>query len=60
MEDVSDSIVYSTSLRVGVIGAEDLIVVATEDAVLVARKSDDQSVKKLVERLRSEGRLDLL
>ena len=42
------------------IGAEDLIVVATEDAVLVARKSDDQSVKKLVERLRSEGRLDLL
>lgn len=60
LEDVSDSIVYSTSLRVGVIGAEDLIVVATEDAVLVARKSDDQSVKKLVERLRSEGRLDLL
>ncbi|WP_300527183.1 mannose-1-phosphate guanylyltransferase/mannose-6-phosphate isomerase [Maricaulis sp.] len=60
LEDVSGSIVYSTALRVGVIGAEDLIVVATEDAVLVARKSDDQAVKKLVERLRNEGRLDLL
>lgn len=60
LTDVSDSIVYSTALRVGVIGAEDLIVVATEDAVLVARKSDDQSVKTLVERLRKEGRLDLL
>ncbi|MEX0645815.1 MAG: sugar phosphate nucleotidyltransferase, partial [Parvularculaceae bacterium] len=45
---------------VGVIGATDLIVVATSDAVLVARKDRAEDVKKLVEELKKRGREDLL
>lgn len=37
------------------LGVEDLVVVASEDAVLVARKSADQDVKAIVERLRARN-----
>jgi mannose-1-phosphate guanylyltransferase/mannose-1-phosphate guanylyltransferase/mannose-6-phosphate isomerase len=40
---------------VAAIGVEDLIVVATEDAVLVTRMDNDQEIRKAVERLRVEG-----
>jgi len=58
--DTRRSLVYSTGARVGVIGCDRIMVVATEDAVLVADMANDQDVKKLVETLRTEGRLDLL
>ena len=45
---------------VGVVGVEDLVVVATRDAVLVVRKQDAQDVKKIVEALKARGRNDLL
>ncbi|PQA88564.1 mannose-1-phosphate guanylyltransferase [Hyphococcus luteus] len=45
---------------IGAIGVEDLIIVATGDAVLVARKTHAQDVKKLVEELKRRGREDLL
>ncbi|MEQ8178425.1 MAG: mannose-1-phosphate guanylyltransferase/mannose-6-phosphate isomerase [Amphiplicatus sp.] len=45
---------------VGVIGMDDMIVVATGDAVLVAPKSRAQDVKKIVEELKKRGRDDLL
>jgi mannose-1-phosphate guanylyltransferase/mannose-6-phosphate isomerase len=38
------------------VGVEDLVVIETADAVLVARKDAVQDVKKVVERLRAEGR----
>lgn len=38
-----------------VIGVEDLIVVATADAVLVAHKSRDQEVKAVVDQLKARG-----
>jgi hypothetical protein len=38
----------------------DLVVVATRDAVLVVPRDDVQRVKELVERLRAEGRSELL
>ncbi|GGY19227.1 mannose-1-phosphate guanylyltransferase/mannose-6-phosphate isomerase [Paludibacterium paludis] len=41
---------------IAAIGVDDLIVVETADAVLVARKSDVQNVKTIVERLASAGR----
>lgn len=41
---------------VALLGVEDLIVVATSDAVLVANKGHDQDVKHLVERLKQEQR----
>lgn len=45
---------------IGAVGVEDLIIVATADAVLVARKDCAQDVKKLVEELKRRGREDLL
>jgi mannose-1-phosphate guanylyltransferase/mannose-1-phosphate guanylyltransferase/mannose-6-phosphate isomerase len=38
------------------VGLEDLVVIATDDAVLVARKDRDQDVKKIVDRLKADGR----
>jgi mannose-1-phosphate guanylyltransferase len=60
--DSSGSIVMSEpgAPLVGVVGVEDLVVVATRDAVLVVRKRDAQDVRKIVEALRAKGRSDLL
>jgi mannose-1-phosphate guanylyltransferase / mannose-6-phosphate isomerase len=41
---------------VAALGVKDLIVVATEDVVLVAPKNRDQEIKGMVERLKREGR----
>lgn len=41
-------------------GVEDLIVVDDEDALLICHRDKAQSVKKIVERLKAEGREDLL
>ncbi len=45
---------------VALVGVEDLIVVDAGDAVLICRKGDSQSVRTVVEALRSRGRNDLL
>lgn len=50
--DTHNSYIRSTSKRVAVSGVEGLIVVATDDAVLVADKSQSQQVKDLVTALR--------
>lgn len=51
-----DTLVRAESRLVTVIGAEDLIVVESPDAVLVAAKSADQDVKRAVEALKESGR----
>lgn len=55
-EDVSDTLVHASHRLVGVIGVEDLVIVETKDAVLVAKKDRVQDVKKLVEKLKAQGR----
>ncbi|MBO6697074.1 MAG: mannose-1-phosphate guanylyltransferase/mannose-6-phosphate isomerase [Maricaulis sp.] len=60
LEGAENCLVMSTGVKVGVIGCHDLVVVVTEDAVLVTEKSHDQKVKLIVEALKKEGRLDLL
>ena len=45
---------------VALLGVTDMIVVDTGDVLLVAAKERSQDVKKIVERLKKEGRLDLL
>ena len=45
---------------VALVGIEDLIVVDTGDALLICRKGESQSVRAVVEALRSAGRKDLL
>jgi len=60
LEGTRNCIVYNEagpdSIAVAAIGVEDLIIVATADAVLVVPKSDAQSVRQVVERLRAKGR----
>ncbi len=55
-EDVADSYLRSEGPLVAAIGVRDLIVVATNDAVLVAPKHQAQAVKTIVERLRAARR----
>lgn len=55
-----DCLVMSAGPKVGVIGCRDLVVVVTDDAVLVTEKSCDQQVKTIVETIKKDGRLDLL
>ena len=52
--DVGNAYVVSQGPLVCVIGLDDVVIVATEDAVLAAKKSGD--VKSVVERLIAEGR----
>ncbi len=56
LEGVSGSYVRSEDKLVAVIGMEDVVVVSTADAMLVAPKDRAQDVKAVVDRLRSEGR----
>ena len=56
MESTHCSYVHATSRLVATLGVEDLIVVETSDAVLVASKSHVQDVKLVVERLKELGR----
>jgi mannose-1-phosphate guanylyltransferase len=55
--DVQNSFISVPDKLVAVVGLEDLVVVDTDDALLICPKSRAQDVKKVVERLR-ERRLD--
>ena len=52
MRDSKDSIVMSEKLTTAVIGVEGIAVIATEDAILVTRRTDAASLKALVGDLR--------
>ncbi|MEL6108388.1 MAG: sugar phosphate nucleotidyltransferase, partial [Planctomycetota bacterium] len=59
--DTSGSIVFgSANHTVVTIGVEDLIVVQTEDATLVAPKAAEERVREAVSRLKELGRSDVL
>ena len=57
-EDSSGCYLYSESRLLAVVGLEDHVVIETKDAVLVAPKDRVQHVKKLVFRLKEEGRYE--
>ena len=50
-EDAEGSLVYSPQKLVAIVGAKDLIVVETKDALLICKKGRSQDVKKVVETL---------
>jgi len=56
IEDCRNSYARSDGVVTALLGVENLIVVTTQDAVLVAHKDQAQNVKKIVERLKSDGR----
>ncbi|MEM5312032.1 mannose-1-phosphate guanylyltransferase/mannose-6-phosphate isomerase [Paraburkholderia sp. JHI869] len=55
-ESVSNSYVRAEHRMVAAVGVDNLIVVETADAVLVAHRDNAQDVKKIVERLNASGR----
>jgi mannose-1-phosphate guanylyltransferase len=58
--DTARTLIRSQGRLVVTIGLEDMIVVDTEDALLVCPKDRAQDVKAIVDRLTGEGRNDLL
>lgn len=58
--DTTNSYVNASSRMVSLIGIDNTVIVETPDVVLVADKSRTQDVKKLVNKLESEGREEIL
>jgi len=56
LEDTSNSYVHADSRLVTALGLQDMVIVETADAVLVAPKARVQDVKKLVARIKAAGR----
>jgi len=54
--DTTNSFVRSESRLVATVGVSNVVIVETEDAVLVADKAGAQEVKQIVERLKQEQR----
>jgi len=59
-ERSSGNVVFAPGRSVGLLGVRDLIIVVTDDAVLVADKGDAQAVRELTQKLNELGREDLL
>lgn len=55
LENVRDSYVYGDHGYVTLVGVDNLIVVAMEDAVLVASKSEAESIRKVVDLIKANG-----
>ena len=60
VHDVRDSLIRTEDRLVAAVGVDDLIVVATADAVLVTRRDRAQEVKDIVEVLKADGRPEAL
>jgi mannose-1-phosphate guanylyltransferase len=58
--DSRGCLVHSPQKAVGLIGMKDLIVVDTPDALLICPRDRAQEVKKIVEMLEAQGKLELL
>ncbi len=56
LEDTRNSLVITDGRLVACLGLDDMIVVETPDAVLVAKKDKTQDIKKIVSRLKAEAR----
>lgn len=54
--DTRDSLIISDKRLTAAIGLENILVVETDDAILVARRGDAQKVKEVVKALDSSGR----
>jgi mannose-1-phosphate guanylyltransferase / mannose-6-phosphate isomerase len=60
LDDTSGSLAHSNHAMVAVVGLKDVVVSATEDAVLVVSKEYAESVKTIVEHLKNDGRAHTL
>lgn len=58
--DTKNSIIYSDDKLISTIGVSDLIVVSTNDAVMVCRKDKAQDVKKIVDILKDRNQKEYI
>jgi mannose-1-phosphate guanylyltransferase len=58
--DSRDNYIYSPKKFVALVGVQDLVIVETEDALLVTRRQDSQDVGKIVKELAAGGRDELI
>ena len=58
--DTKDCITYSKKRLISTVGVSNLIIVETDDAIMVCDKNRAQDVKLLVEQLKADGRGELL
>ncbi|PRC93519.1 mannose-1-phosphate guanylyltransferase/mannose-6-phosphate isomerase [Solimicrobium silvestre] len=56
--DTSNSLIYSSKRLVSAVGVNNLVIVETADAVLVADRAQSQQVKKIVDALEKQNRLE--
>jgi len=56
IEDTKDSLIHSTHRLVGAVGVDNIVIVETADAVLVANRKNTQGIKAVVAKLNIEKR----
>tara|TARA_R110000850_G_scaffold161802_1_gene286407 strand:- start:2828 stop:4252 length:1425 start_codon:yes stop_codon:yes gene_type:complete len=54
--DTKNTLVYSDDKLIAAVGVENLVIINTKDAVLVAHKDESQKVKAIVQQLKDEHR----
>jgi mannose-1-phosphate guanylyltransferase len=59
LEDVKNTYTYSSNRLVSVIGVSNLVIVDTQDALLVADKQQTHNIKKIVARLNNDKRSEV-
>ena len=58
--EAGNNYIYSPKKFVALVGVENLVIVDTEDALLIAHRDHSQDVGKIVKELSSSGRNDLI
>ncbi len=58
--DAENNYIFSPRKHVALVGVSDLVIVETDDAILVAQRSQSQDVGKIVKELAAEGKSELI
>ena len=58
--DATNSVVFGNGRQVALVGVDDLIVVDTQDALLVCHRSHAQNIKSVVDQLKQRGSTELI
>ena len=60
LENYTIKRMHSSHRTVTAVGVEGLVIVETPDSIMICKKDKAQDVKKIVEKLKEEGRSELL
>ena len=58
--DSGDNYVFSPRKFVALVGVRDLVIVETEDALLITNRKQSQDVGKIVKELAASGQIELI